>query len=241
MSSSKQPKHVHYERGTKGAKSSHRSRDSNDSGVGSGSASDRASLGTTPNDSPFTYAEIESQKHILSAVQEALNAAREEIRTLQALNLQLNEDLAESNKENRILKREKKELHNKVDHLLDDLEAERKTSERLRRERSPRSANGSDGPSRRTIEAPRQPPTGERRSSYYAPPTVPQAPQNPNPNPFTPLSERQQLPIVTYAPQLPVTYAPSTASYVTAPVYAVSQPSHRQQPPNDGRYHLTPL
>lgn len=238
--SSMKPKHVHYERGTKGAKG-HSHRSSRDSGVGSSSASDRASLGTAPNEQPFTYQEIESQRHILSAVQEALDAARDEIKALQAHNAQLNDLLAESNKENRLLKREKGELHNRVEDLLYDLEDERKANERLRREASPRNGTANERTSRRAIEAPRsQANTTERRNSHYErPPTVPQAPANPSSNPFTPLSSRP--PVVTYAALAPVSYAPSTVSYASAPVFAVSHPGHRPQPPNDGRYHLTPL
>jgi len=232
MSSNK--KHVHYDRGTKGGKTSgHRS--SRDSGVGSSSASDRASFGTAPSELPFTNAQIETQRHILSVVQEALDAANEKIKALEASTAKLNNLLAESNKENRLLKREKVE-HNKVEDLLDVLDDERKENAKLRKSssRSPTS----DRPTRR-IEAPRAN-AGERGSGYYErPPLVPQAPSNPAPNPFTPLSSRP--PVVTYAAPAPASYAPSTASYVPAPVFAVSQPSHRSQPPNDGRYHLTPL
>jgi chromosome segregation ATPase len=132
MSSSKQKK-VHYERGTKGK--GHRSRDS---GVGSSSASDRASLGTSggAEDSPFD----EDQRHILSAVQEALDAANERIRHLEAANSSLNAELSDSNKENRIIKREKSELLHKIDRLKKDLADEQDLSDRLRRESSARSA-----------------------------------------------------------------------------------------------------
>jgi hypothetical protein len=241
MSSTKQ-KHVHYDRGTKGGKT-HGHRSSRDSGVGSSSASDRASLGTAPNESSFTQQQIEDQRHILSAVQEALDAANERIKSLEAQSAQLNALLAESNKENRLLKREKTDLHNKVEDLLDLLDDERTANERLRRDSSPRSST-SDKPTRR-IEAPPRPQAnaGERRNSYYErPPIVPQAPPNPNPNPFTPLASRP--PVVTYATApAQVAYAPSTVSYAPAPVFAVSHPNHRKQtqPPNDGRYHLTPL
>lgn len=235
MSSTK--KHVHYDRGTKGEKT-HKHRSSRDSGVGSSSASDRASLGTAPSDSPFSHQQIEDQRHILSVVQEALDAANEKIKALEAHTAQLNTLLAESNKENRLLKREKGDLHNKVEDLFDLLEDERKASERLRRENSPRSPN-TDRPTTRRIESAPRPIPGERRNSYYErPPMVPQAP--PNPNPFTPLASRP--PVVTYAAMpAQVAYAPSTASYSSTPVFATSHPSSRPQPPNDGRYHLTPL
>lgn len=230
MSSTK--KHVHYDRGTKGEKT-HKHRSSRDSGVGSSSASDRASLGTAPNDSPFSHQQTEDQRHILSVVQEALDAANEKIKALEAHTAQLNTLLAESNKENRLLRREKGDLHNKVEDLLDLLEDERKASERLRRENSPRSGN-SERPTTRRIESAPRPQAGERRNSYYErPPMVPQAPPNPNPNPFTPLASRP--PVVSYAP------APAQVSYAPAPVFTTSHPNHRSQPPNDGRYHLTPL
>src|SRR5271170_6384087 len=107
MSSPKQKK-VHYERCTKGGKSSHVHRSSRDSGVGSSSASDRASLGTAPEYvAPFSRQQIEEQRHILSAVQEALDAANERIKHLECINAELNVVLTKSNKENRLLKREK--------------------------------------------------------------------------------------------------------------------------------------
>jgi hypothetical protein len=107
--------------------SHHHHRSSRDSGVGSSSASDRASLGTAP-DSPFTYQQVDEQRQILGAVQEALDAANEKIRQLEAANAKLNTALFESNKENRLLKREKADLHNKLDDALDDVEAKPRSS-----------------------------------------------------------------------------------------------------------------
>jgi len=138
MFSSKQKK-VHYDRGTKENKSSrgHRSSGSRDSGVGSSSASDRASLGTSPEkDSP--YGIVEDQRYNISAVQNALHAANEKIRRLEAANAQLDQQLMDSNKENRMLRREKGELLEKVEDLEEDLANERKASERFRRDATPR-------------------------------------------------------------------------------------------------------
>lgn len=236
MSSSKS-KHVRYDVGTKGEKKSHTHRSSRDSGLGSSSASDRASLGEPHNDSHFSRAEIESQRQILRVVQEALDAATARAKALEAQNVQLNHQLKESHKENRLLRLEKTELHNKVEDLKDDLEDERKTNEKLRRASPPRSPT-SDRSARRT-EGQRTQAVAERRNSHYErPPTAPSTPAS-HPNPFTPLSSRP--PVLTYATPVQSPY-PTSASYTAAPVFAVSQPTHRsQQPPNDGRYHLTPL
>ncbi|KAE9363763.1 hypothetical protein N431DRAFT_356603 [Stipitochalara longipes BDJ] len=129
-------KKVHYESGTRANRQRHRSRDS---GVGSSSASDRASLGTAPNSSfPF-----DDQINV-SALREALDAANEHARSLEAEKSKLMQLLTESNKENRLLKREKRELLEKLDDAADDLENERKISRRGRgkspnsnRDRSP--------------------------------------------------------------------------------------------------------
>jgi hypothetical protein len=131
--SSSRTKKVHYEQGTKGNKP-HGNR-SRDSGVGSCSASDRVSLGTAP-DSPSPY---EDQRNSLGALQEALDAANERIRQLEAAYAKLNDALSESNKANRQLKREKVELRNQVDNLLDDLEDEKRAN-RVAREGDPRSS-----------------------------------------------------------------------------------------------------
>jgi septal ring factor EnvC (AmiA/AmiB activator) len=124
--SSRTKKNVDLDR--KPTRSHHRS--SRDSGVGSSSASDRASLGTAP-DSPFTYQQRDEQRQILGAVQEVLDAANEKIRQLEAANAKLNTALKESNQENRLLKREKAELHNKLDEANEDLDAEAKAIQQL--------------------------------------------------------------------------------------------------------------
>lgn len=242
MSSPKQKK-VHYERGTKGG--SHQHRSSRDSGVGSSSASDRASLGENPNESPFNHQQIETQRHNLRAVQEALDAANEKIRQLEASTAKLNALLSDSNKENRLLKKEKSDLCNQVEDLLDDLEVEREFNENLKRNSSSRASPPRSSPPRRDIEAGSH--RSERRSSYQQPPMYPAAPQpppNPAPNPFLPSPRSSGVP-VTYAPAGPVSYAPSTMSYSSTPVFAhapLPSRSHYANPsPNDGKYHLTPL
>lgn len=236
MSSPKQ-KRVHYERGTKGASRDHRS--SRDSGVGSSSASDRASLGT-PNES-FNQSQIETQRYNLRAVQEALDAAHENIRQLEAGAAKLNALLSDSNKENRLLKKEKAELCNRVEDLEDALEDERKFSDRLRRETSRMSPPRNTPPK---IEAahPR-----ERRLSYKQPVVYPAAPQPMPiavPNPFLP-SPRSSAGTSSYVPASPKIYAPSSGSYSSAPVFAhapLPSRSHHAKPNlNDGKYHLTPL
>ncbi|KAF4621540.1 hypothetical protein G7Y89_g14532 [Cudoniella acicularis] len=270
MSSSKPSKKVHYSSTTKGGKSSsshgHSHKGSRDSGVGSSSASDRASLGTSPNESPFNSQEIQFQRHNPTALNEALNAANEKIRELEEKNEMLNALLTESNRENRLLKRERKELLEKVDDLEQDVDDERAINERLRRENigSPRTsaattttANSSATRRGSVVEQRRF----SRSNAPTLPPLVPQAPQSSAPNPFTPLSER---PAVTYAPaSSQVAYAPTTISYAPSPVFTtvaqgprqsskkkqvqqVQQQQKQQQQqermyPNDGNYHPYPV
>ncbi|KAF8862152.1 hypothetical protein BDZ45DRAFT_211471 [Acephala macrosclerotiorum] len=239
MSSKK--KQVHYERGTKGS-SGHRSKDS---GIGS---SDRASLGTPDESSPFTYQQIEDQRHDIDALREALDASYATIKKLEASNKKLSDSLADSNKENRQLKREKSGLLDQVEQLLEDLKEERKANDRLRRETSPRSATRTTPP---RVEVPRPRPrsdslSGGRRASvvYDMPMASQPPPTRMDQNPFAP------RPPVTYTQPLPVTYAPTTMSYNSGPVYVTSPPSTRSHcsssttstsHPNDGKYHLQPL
>jgi chromosome segregation ATPase len=245
--SNQKKKKVHYESGTKWSTKGwkHRAhRSSRDSGVGSSSASDRASLGTA-DESPFTHEQIEDQRHILSSVHEALDAANEKIRGLEASHFKLNTALTESTKENRLLKREKEDLFNKVEDLLRALSEERKMNERLRRETSPRTGERRTTPPRREAEIPRtyvrvderpqaSSARSDRRSSYQ----MPTSPATAQPNSFAPLPTR--TPSVTYAPAGSVVYAPSTVSYASAPVYPTSLPSPREHY-SDGKYHLSPL
>lgn len=258
--SSVKPKKVHYERGTKGenAEKPHRSRDS---GIGSSSASDRASLGTSPNEH-FDAAQIKSQRNILSAVQEALDSANERIKQLEAAYAKLNKEFMESNKENRLLKKEKKDLMDKVQNLEDDLYDEKKKNRRLSRENSPKSkeAREKDAKAERRNSPPRIEYKHEDRSPLerrlsvreHMPPAAPQPPLDPHQNPFMPLHQRGSYvpPLVTYAPSrsAPISYTASSQSYAAAPVYAQSPVSSRHSPtsgrpypPNDGRYHLTPI
>ncbi|KAN0104749.1 hypothetical protein V8E51_010494 [Hyaloscypha variabilis] len=131
-------KKVHYERGTKGKQDRHRS--SRDSGVGSSSASDRAAPDTAPD---YSFP-LNDEKNI-SVFREALDAANEKIKELQAANAKLSQALAESHKENRLLKREKVQLLNKLDDAIDDLENERRMS-RGAREGSPNKNSGRSPP-----------------------------------------------------------------------------------------------
>ncbi|KAG0651230.1 hypothetical protein D0Z07_1884 [Hyphodiscus hymeniophilus] len=253
--SSSRGKKVHYERGTKGSEK-HGRHHSRDSGVGSSSASDRASLGTSPLDeSPFNDRQIRDQRHSLTALQEALDAAYEKIRQLQSDNAKMNTSLAESNKENRALKKERIELLNRVEDLEEDLEDERKANERFRRESSPRSGGTPPSRTERRTTPPKREHTeprprrredersqasySEHRTTYM--PVAPQAP--PSQNPFTPLSPiSTRAPSASYTPAA-VTYAQTPVTYTTSPIYSsppLSDTSTRY-PPNDGGYHLYPV
>jgi hypothetical protein len=251
MSSSKPKKNVGFERGTKPA--NHHYRSSRDSGVGSSSASDRASLGTAP-DSPFTYQQVEDQRHILGAVREALDAANEKIRQLEAANAKLNSALTESNKENRLLKREKGELLNKLDDAMDDLGDKEKIIEKLVREASPKRtsekpSSTSTRSSHREEKHRDEKRSSGRRSSWrgmpvplydsrHSPPLAPQPPPNTTPNPFAPRGA--PLPAATYPAPGPVAYATTNLSYAPGPTFG-HPPSPIRERYNDGRYHLTPL
>jgi hypothetical protein len=158
QSSSKPKKQVHYQSGTKGGKD-HSHRSSRDSGVGSSSASDRASLGTAPDLSPFSPNEIEDQRQFLHSVQEALEAAKGKIKDLEYHAAKLDSMLKESNSENRLLKKEKSELFNQVQELQQDLDDERRLHGRMKqRESSPRTgtAPAPVSSSRRETERERQ-------------------------------------------------------------------------------------
>lgn len=257
------PKRVHYERGTKGGKYSHRNSNSRDSGVGSSSASDRASIGTSPDDAPFSREQIENQRHQLGPVHEALDAAYEKIRQLEGSNRSLNESLAESNRENRLMKRERAALLKTIDDFT--MLEEKRSKEKSRREAAPRTGSSTSSstsrtervsprgsPPRRVEEAePRQQrrieeasQTGGRRSIrresvHERPPVVPQAPYNSSPNPFTPISPRPSSGSYIVPIQQPVTYAPAPITYTTAPAYPTSPATSNY--PNDGRYHPYPL
>jgi hypothetical protein len=270
MSSSKhtkEKKKVRYETGTKPG---HSHRSSRDSGVGSSSASDRASLGTA-NESPFSYQQIEDQRHTLSACQNALDAAVDKIRQLEAANASLNDLLAKSNKENRLLKKEKRDLLHQVDDLLGDLDDEKQVNERLRRAGSPRTgtaAAASAASTTKTSKSEKRPTPPPRRESNAfsqqhpfhdermshdpraerAPPlspvynyAPPLARQPPHNTHPNPFMPRT-TPSFTPAP-VSVTYAPpTTLSYNPTPSYTITPHSQsNRHPPNDGKYHLQPL
>ncbi|KAH8597962.1 hypothetical protein B0O99DRAFT_71737 [Bisporella sp. PMI_857] len=238
MSSSK--KKVHYERGTKGGKSSqgHRSTGSRDSGVGSSSASDRASLGTSPdNDSAFSYEQTQDQRQSLRALREALDAANEEVRRLQLANGEISKLLKDSHKENRTLKGEKKELLEKLQYL-EDFEAEKQarrvstnatTSSNKRTERRttpPKKESRESAPRHREYESSEG---SDRRSSWREQPvplyddkpkysellpTAPQPPPNSEQNPFAPNPAAAQRPY-PHARRGSVSYPPSVTSMET--------------------------
>jgi hypothetical protein len=247
MSSSRTKKNVGFERGTKPAKSHHH-HDSRDSGVGSSSASDRASLGTAP-DSPFTYEQVRNQRQILGAVQEALDAANEKIRQLEAATAKLNTSLTESNKENRLLKREKAELHNELDAALDKIDDQAKIIEKyIRSETSPKRSDKTSSTSTRSSHREekksshrRSSSASGRRSSWREMP-VPlydrHTPPHTTPNPFTPRAA--PLPAATYPAPGPVKYATNQLSYAAGPTFG-HPPSPVRERYNDGRYHLSPV
>jgi hypothetical protein len=226
-------KKVHYERGTKEDKSSYRH--SRDSGVGSSSTSDRASLGTPPKDVPFSRHQIENQRYNLSAVQEALDAAYEKIRQLEQSTARLDDALADSNKKNRQLKREGMELMSQVEALTKEEKRSRRESRTERN--SPPRRDEQQPPSPRRIEEGSQ--TGPRRTTirresvHERLPTVPQAPYNPAPNPFTPrpASGSYIVPVGVHGPPS-VTYSPAALAY---------NPTPSPKYPNDGLYHPYPL
>ena len=256
--SSNRGKKVHYERGTKGEKS-HRHHNSRDSGVGSSSASDRASLGTSPVGDDFNYHQIQNQRLSVTALQEALDAANEMIRQLQEENAKLSASLAESNKENRAFRKERLELLNKVDDLMDDLEYEKRVNEKFKRESSPRTGGAAPAPKteRRTTPPRREEPRPIRRDvdersersersdrsqgSYGRTTYMPSAPTAPpGQNPFLPQSPiSTRAPSVSY-PQTAVTYAPAPVTYSSAPVYSPPSSTSRGFP-NDGLYHPYPV
>lgn len=181
MSSSKPKKVVHYERGTKAP--SHRHHNSRDSGVGS-SSSDRA---TVHDDEEIHHQQdFEKQPQNLRVVQEALSAAKEHIKHLEATIKTLNADLGDSNKENRTLKKEKsgllrdnQDLVKEKDGLLSENQDLVEVIEDLnlklkKRESSPRSSMASAAatatakkPERRPSMSTRQGPPSPRRQQSH--------------------------------------------------------------------------
>lgn len=211
---SSQQKKVHYERGTKGGRSSHghRSSGSRDSGVGSSSASDRASLGTSPKiDTAFSYLDIENQRNRLGAVQEALDAARERIQLLEAANANLNAQLTESNKENRALKRERIELLDKLSPSNNDLKDEKKRNHKSKRESSPRTGVAAPSKTERRTTPPRNE-SRDAESPHYED-------ERSRSSHTARRGSWRELPVPLYDGDRPPTapYSPSTASSTTNP------------------------
>jgi hypothetical protein len=180
-------------------------------------------------------------------VQEALDAANAKIRQLEAANTKLSIALTESNKENRLLKREKGELLNKLDVAMDTLEDQEKTIDKLAREVSPKrtSEKPPSTSTRSNHRDEKRPSTSRRRSSWQEIPVplydrhTPRAPPpNTTPNPFAPLGA--PLPAATYPAPGPVAYATNSLSYAPGPRFA-HPPSPVRERYNDGRYHLSPV
>ncbi|CAG8950167.1 hypothetical protein HYFRA_00008404 [Hymenoscyphus fraxineus] len=254
--------HVHYSSTTKGGKSSsshHAPRDSRDSGIGSSSASDRASIGTSPYESPFNSQEIQNQRQNPNALNEALNAANERNGRLEENIIDLKDELKDSNKENRRLRKEKsdtleenqsllkenqsllkenKSLQEKIKSLREELGLERRDNDKLLREKEVHSRSSSTTSNASLHSAPRD--SKDKISRRFStsqgtrPPQASQAPQNnasshKPPNPFTPLNER-----LGYERPTPASYAsptPSTASYAPSAVsYATSNISYSSVP-----------
>lgn len=224
-------KKVHYERGTKERKSSHGHRSfshrssSRDSGVGSSTESGRVSLGTTSE--RFTAISVITEGLPVNnrVIMEVPDAAHERIRQVEAANTQLNAQLADSNKENRALKRERIELLEKVNFLMDDLENEKKKNQKPN---SRQNATASTGPQRGSGPPRSQGSHREKRESWREmptplfdrQPTAPRPPMNTAPNPFMPNASRPPSATVTYG----TAYA-SSASYITGPVMPNHSPS----------------
>ena len=101
-------------------------------------------------------------------MREALDAANEKVRLLEAANLKLNQLLTGSNKENRLMKRENAELHNKPDDAKNDREHERRLNRRGREQ----SSDGSREKFSIMLPPSTRPPVivDERRSSLKPPP-----------------------------------------------------------------------
>lgn len=262
FSSSSNKKKVHYTSSTKG-KSSHSKeskRSSRDSGVGSSSASDRASLGTT-HDSPFNSQDLQHQRHNPSALSEALDAANDTILELQEANEHLKALLKEASKEKRSLKDEKNDLINEVELLGKELHDEKRAHDKLRREVSGGKAITSSSDKRRSTPPSSHRPRSDERSSHSSGSgsyhedsgrryIVPQPPPHNAPNPFIPLSERGSAPPpsgVTYAPPA-ATVAYSPVAYSAAPTFGGRSATAGSRSGgssyggrDDGNYHSRPV
>jgi len=264
MSSSRHTDRKKHERGSKSSR--HQNSYSIDSGVGSSSASDRASLGTSPDNANFY---VQDQRNNLAALREALDAANKENRDQANEILKLEALLAESNRDKRSLQRENKELNVKFERVLEELDDEKRLNARFKRD-SPRT-DAAPQSEKRTKDEPRRYEEGsrnEKRDScrelpvpkYEPPPTT--APQDLNAlkDRFTRKERRTSISYPqspTYAPssyasapsayapsQGSVTYASSQVTYAPAPLSYASAPTfgpRKKQPPNDGAYHHYPV
>ncbi|KAG9246913.1 hypothetical protein BJ878DRAFT_477859 [Calycina marina] len=221
--SSKAKKQDKYERFAKGdrAERIHRGTGSRGSGIGSSSATDRASAGTSP-DKGAPYGIVKEQRYDISVLQNALNAANDRIRYLEADKSHLNKVLTDSNRENRRLKREKGVHLTTIDGLKEDLADEQRRSRRdatpctgaaapagsKPERRSSPSRRGSweirEAEARRREEerlrarGDRQPTQRETHASLYdrqnhgeRAPSAPHAPPNSAPIPFAPITDSQ--------------------------------------------------
>ncbi|TVY43341.1 Pyridoxamine 5'-phosphate oxidase family protein [Lachnellula occidentalis] len=260
MMSSSNKKKVRYTESTMGKSSNshskgHSHKSSRDSGVGSSSASDRASVGDT-TESPFNSQEIQYQRHNPTALAEALDSANEKIRELFEHTEQLQRLLKESNKEKRSLKEEKNDLLTEVEDLVHELKEEKRAHDKLRKETGQRVTTSSSSSTRRST-----PPSSHRRrdderpqgsGSYHEEAgrryIVPQPPPNNAPNPFIPLNERPSTQSgVAYAPPTTtITYSPAAVAYSSAPAFSsrpagsrASGGSHKTS--SDGNYHSYPV
>ncbi|TVY94177.1 hypothetical protein LAWI1_G000437 [Lachnellula willkommii] len=259
MSSSNKKK-VRYTESTLGKSSNshskgHSHKSSRDSGVGSSSASDRASVGDT-TESPFNSQEIQYQRHNPTALAEALDSANEKIRELFEHTQHLQRLLKESNKEKRSLKEEKNDLLMEVEGLGHELKEEKRAHDKLRKETGQRVATSNSRSTRRST-----PPSSHRRrddersqgsGSYHEEAgqryIVPQPPPNNAPNPFIPLNERPSAQSgVAYAPPTTtISYSPTAVAYSSAPAFSsrpagsrASGGSHKTS--SDGNYHPYPV
>ena len=229
-SKSSSKKKVYYSSSSNSRIESRGHRSSRDSGYDSSRRSSPARM------SDLLEKEHDDKHYNLSAAHEALNAANGRIRQLEASFDQLNGLLAESNKENRRLKKERNDMSNKVDDLMRDLNGV------LQRESS--GSNTTERPSPR----PTQRATALRWEANTQQREMPRAPP-PLPNPFTPYSFMSpRPPSVVYA-STTGSYTPSPVSYTTSPGFrALNSATSSEDPspdegryPNDGKYHPQPF
>jgi hypothetical protein len=274
MSSSKEKKNSSkHERGSSSSKpsssSSHKKHHSRDSAIGSSitTASDRASVGTAVEDEVFTRTTIEEQRYNLNSVQEALDAAYVKIKALEKKNEKLNDELSDSHKEIRTLKKERsgylKEQQDLI-RIIDDLNA------KLDKEPSPRSKAASMArPSSSSAETKERKPSPTIRNR----PAEPTRPRHqeilydhpaPLPSPRQPSSmsssQQRQQPLITNherrsslydrqtlptVPQAPVNHHPNPFLPRTTPAVtyspAMALPHTTSYTPSNVSYTTAPM